>query len=87
MEPNNSPERIQQLHDFLKERRELDPQDMKSSYIDINLNYDAYIESFFIHFPDIDVEVAFIELQETGKIHFHMSPNNESHIVKIEVND
>ena len=86
MEPNNSPEGIQQLHDFLKEFRELDPQDMKS-YIDINLNYDAYIESFFIHFPDIDVESAFIELQETGKIHFYMSPDDESHIVKIKVND
>ena len=86
MEPNNSPERIQQLHDFLKECKELDLQDTKS-YIDINEDYDTYIESFFIHFPDIDVESAFIELQEKGKIHFHMSPDNESHIVKIEVND
>ena len=86
MEPNNSSKRIQKLHDFLKKRRGLDPQDTKS-YIDINLNYDAYIESFFIHFSDIDVESAFIELQETGKIHFHMSPDDESYIVKVEVND
>jgi len=86
MDFDNSPEDIQRLHDFLKSIRELDLQDMKS-YIHVDMDHDAYIESFYIHFADIDVDGAFVALQTTGKIHFQMSPDNESHIVKIEVND
>ena len=76
----------EELHNYFKERRELDMRDM-SSYVNVNMDKDIYIcEVLALHFgPDFDVETALMACEETGKIQINMSESG--HITTIKVSD